>query len=509
MKQLLLLMVSAFFILQIRVTAQTASVTWPLNIDGTPTIVGNVSGATFDTNLTTSITGFASHSFADTSFKGLVVAASGFKSWPADSTTTTASADFSGLSTGVQRFIQFSMTPTSTDLLSIDNISVQLTESGSATNINAVVGYSTDGTNFTPINSSGLTGNPLPANTQLNINTIPTLKISSGTTLYVRIILWRKANSTASSSSVYISNVVVSGSYPQSNPAAAAIWNLTANGTAAITGKIVASTIDTATSTNIVGFIGHTFADTNFTGLIVGATGIKSWPADGSTTTANTTFTGISTGTERYIQFIVSPVSGNTFTVNNISVLLTESGSATNINTALGYTTDGTNFTTFNSAGLTGNALPANTTQTFTAAPAVTLKGDQQMIVRLILWRKANSTASSSSVYVGRVTISGTTSPVSGIASESLNAKGFAVFQNYPNPFNPSTVISYQLPTDNMVDVKVYNALGKEVATLAHEMQSSGMHSVSFNAGNLSSGTYYYRIQAGPNVKTGKMLLLK
>lgn len=509
MKQLLLLILSVFFVYQIHANAQVASVTWPLNVDGTPTIVGSVSGTTFDTNATTSINGFASHSFADTSFKGLVVAASGFKSWPADSTTTTANADFTGLSTGVVRYIQFAMAPTLTDKLNVDNISVLLTESGAATNINAVVGYSTDGTHFTPFNSSGLSGNPLPANTQLNISTIPTLKISSGTTLYVRIILWRKANSTASSSSVFINGVTVSGSYSQSNPAAAAIWNLTANGTAAITGNVVASTIDTATSTNIVGFAGHTFADTNFTGLIVGATGIKSWPADGSTTTANTTFTGISTGSDRYIQFIVAPSTGNTFTVNNVSVLLTESGSATNINAALGYTTDGTNFTTFNSAGLTGNALPANTTQTFTATPAVTLTGSQQMIVRLILWRKANSTASSSSVYVGRVTISGTTSPMSGIASESLNAKGFAVFQNYPNPFNPATVISYQLPTDNMVDVKVYNALGKEVATLAHEMQSSGMHSVSFNAGNLSSGTYYYRVQAGTNVKTGKMLLLK
>lgn len=509
MKQLLLLMVSVFFILQSSGTAQTASVTWPLNVDGTPTLVGNVSASTFDTNATTSITGFAAHTFADTSFKGLVVAASGFKSWPADSSTTTANAAFTGLSTGVERFIQFSMTPTSSDYLNIDNISVQLTESGAATNINAVVGYSTDGTNFTPINSSGLTGNPLPANTQLNVSTIPTLKISSSTTLYIRIILWRKANTTAASSCVYISNVVVSGSYSTSNPAGAAIWNLTANGTPTITGNVIGSTIDTTTSTNIVGFTGHTFADTNFTGLIVGASGIKSWPADGSTTTANATFTGISTGTDRYVQFIVAPSTGNTFTVNNISVLLTESGSATNINAALGYSTDGTNFTTFNSAGLTGNALPANTTQTFTALPAVTLSGSQQMIVRVILWRKANSTASSSSVYVGRVTISGTTSPVSDITSELVNAKGFAVSQNYPNPFNPSTVISYQLPSDNIVDVKVYNALGKEVATLAHEMQSSGMHSVRFNADNLSSGTYYYRVQAGANVKTGKMLLLK
>ncbi len=509
MKQLLLFVLSVFFALQMQANAQTASVTWPLNINGTPAVVGNVSGTTFDTNSTTSITGFLSHTFADTSYKGLIVAASGFKSWPADSSTTTANASFTGLSTGVERFIQFSMKPTSADLLNIDNIAVQLTESGSATNINAVVGYSTDGVNFTAINSSGINGNPLPANTPLIISTVPTLKISSSNTLYIRIILWRKANSTASSSCVFINSVTVSGSYSQSNPAAAAIWNLTANGTAAITGNIVASTIDTATSTNIVGFAGHTFADTNFTGLIVGATGIKSWPGDGTTTTANATFTGISTGTDRYIQFIAAPATGHNFTVNNVSVVLTESGSATNINAALGYSTDGTNFITFNSSGLTGNALPANTTQTFTATPAVTLSASQQMIVRLILWRKASSAASASSVYVGRVTISGTTSPVSAIASESMIAKGFAVFQNYPNPFNPSTMISYQLPTDNMVDVKVYNALGKEVATLAHEMQSSGVHSVSFNAANLSSGTYYYRVQAGTNVKTGKMLLLK
>ena len=509
MKQLLLFMVSVFFIMQASATAQTASVTWPLNVDGNPAIVGDVSATAFDTNATTSITGFAAHTFADTSYKGLVVAAAGFKSWPADSTTTKANASFTGLSTGVERYIQFTLQPTEAELMRIDNISVQLTESGTATNINAVVGYSTDGINFTPFNSAGLSGNALPANTQLTINTIPSIKIANGTTLYVRIILWRKANSVAASSCVYVSNVTVSGSYSSSSPAAGATWNLTANGVPSIAGNIIASTIDTATSTNIVGFAGHTFADSNYTGLIVGASGVKSWPADGSTTTANATFTGISTGTDRYIQFIASPTTGNTFTVDNISVLLTENGTATNINAVLGYSTDGTNFTTFNSAGLTGNALPSNATQIFTVSPAVTLSGDQTITVRIILWRKANSTAASSSVYVGRVIISGTTNLVSGISNELVTAKSFTVSQNYPNPFNPSTVISYQLPSDNMVDVKVYNALGKEVATLAHEMQSSGMHSVRFSADNLSSGTYYYRIQAGTNVKTGKMLLLK
>jgi len=86
----------------------------------------------------------------------------------------------------------------------------------------------------------------------------------------------------------------------------------------------------------------------------------------------------------------------------------------------------------------------------------------------------------------------------------------FELNQNFPNPFNPSTTISYSLPQSETVTLKVYNIVGKEVATLLSDVrQSAGRHQVSFNATDLSSGVYLYRIEAGDFIRTKKMTLIK
>ena len=90
----------------------------------------------------------------------------------------------------------------------------------------------------------------------------------------------------------------------------------------------------------------------------------------------------------------------------------------------------------------------------------------------------------------------------------------FALFNNYPNPFNPSTTIKYQISKDvksekQEVRLIIYDALGREVATLVNEQQSPGIYEVVFDASNFSSGTYFYRLISGNNVKTMKMILLK
>jgi hypothetical protein len=87
--------------------------------------------------------------------------------------------------------------------------------------------------------------------------------------------------------------------------------------------------------------------------------------------------------------------------------------------------------------------------------------------------------------------------------------KTFALEQNYPNPFNPSTTISYQLPSEGQVSLKVYDMLGNEVATLVNEMKTAGEYQVDFNAAALSSGIYFYRLQAGNFVDTKRMMLMK
>ena len=85
----------------------------------------------------------------------------------------------------------------------------------------------------------------------------------------------------------------------------------------------------------------------------------------------------------------------------------------------------------------------------------------------------------------------------------------FALHQNYPNPFNPSTEITFTLPAASNVSLRVYNLLGQEVASLVDEYRSAGTHSVSFDASELSSGMYIYRLESGSNSVARKMMLSK
>lgn len=88
-------------------------------------------------------------------------------------------------------------------------------------------------------------------------------------------------------------------------------------------------------------------------------------------------------------------------------------------------------------------------------------------------------------------------------------ATTFKLDQNFPNPFNPATTISFQLPQPGNVSLKVYNLLGQEVATLVDEELSSGIYAIPFDASNLASGTYLYRLEVGNAVQTKKLTLLK
>lgn len=95
-----------------------------------------------------------------------------------------------------------------------------------------------------------------------------------------------------------------------------------------------------------------------------------------------------------------------------------------------------------------------------------------------------------------------------GINNEQ-NAYNFELSQNYPNPFNPITSIAFEIPSTGIVKLKVYDLLGKEVATLINEVKQSGYYKVDFNASNLSSGIYFYRLETDNKIEIKKMTLLK
>jgi hypothetical protein len=81
--------------------------------------------------------------------------------------------------------------------------------------------------------------------------------------------------------------------------------------------------------------------------------------------------------------------------------------------------------------------------------------------------------------------------------------------QNYPNPFNSATAIKYSVPQRSNIVLKVYDILGKEITTLVNEEKDQGVYTINFDANELASGLYLYRIQAGSFIDTKKMILLK
>ncbi len=96
-----------------------------------------------------------------------------------------------------------------------------------------------------------------------------------------------------------------------------------------------------------------------------------------------------------------------------------------------------------------------------------------------------------------------------GIDLQSNAPSDFKLDQNYPNPFNPVTSIMYTIPEESFVKLKIYNMLGNEVASLVNEEKPAGDYRIKFDASNLPSGVYIYRIQAGNFSATKKLMLIK
>jgi hypothetical protein len=96
-----------------------------------------------------------------------------------------------------------------------------------------------------------------------------------------------------------------------------------------------------------------------------------------------------------------------------------------------------------------------------------------------------------------------------GIEKEEMVPTHYALHQNYPNPFNPETSIGFDLPTEGWISLKVYDVLGKEVATLVEQQMQHGIHRVQWNASAIPSGVYVCQLKAGTFASTIKVLLMK
>jgi hypothetical protein len=137
--------------------------------------------------------------------------------------------------------------------------------------------------------------------------------------------------------------------------------------------------------------------------------------------------------------------------------------------------------------------VPSPANNTATPIPSVTTDFDGDL-------------RSATTPDIGADEFNGATSVEEGNGGAPLT---FRLEQNYPNPFNPSTRISYQLPAQSHVILKVFDVLGREVAMLVNGVEAPGYKSVQWNAHAVSSGVYYYRLQAGEFTQTKKLILLK
>ncbi len=102
-----------------------------------------------------------------------------------------------------------------------------------------------------------------------------------------------------------------------------------------------------------------------------------------------------------------------------------------------------------------------------------------------------------------------TATPVSGISYVNKPVNDFLLNQNYPNPFNPTTTINFSIPAASVVKLEVFNSIGEKIETLVNRELSAGNYNYEWNASNLTSGVYFYKLQAESFVETRKMILLK
>ena len=286
----------------------------------------------------------------------------------------------------------------------------------------------------------------------------------------------------------------------QAQQAASVTWNLIAPDSAR-----PSTIVGNLTALSVAGT--DTFVVRDYTGTPVGPLGVTNmrwWPGP-SISWGNET----AINPRRYVQFVVAPTSGNSFTVDSISIYLLGGGTS-NIKVLMYYDKDAafpspTRITADTIAlANSGSASPSR----YAYSIGTTVNSGQSLYIRIYPWY--TGAASTSKYLITQLAvIKGTTTSTSGVSDVASRPLSWQLSQNYPNPFNPSTVIEYQLAKSTQVKVAVYDLLGNEVQQLVNREESAGPHAVKFSGSHLASGLYFYRIQAGDFTSTRKMLLTK
>jgi hypothetical protein len=127
--------------------------------------------------------------------------------------------------------------------------------------------------------------------------------------------------------------------------------------------------------------------------------------------------------------------------------------------------------------------------------------------INILLFDTAGTIASGSAAYLDDFQLSGSVD-IKEIANTQV-PDSYELMQNFPNPFNPSTKIEYSIPSESFVDLKVYNLIGQEVATLVHQHQKAGTYQADFDAEGMQSGIYIAKINTNGFIRSVKMTLLK
>ena len=291
--------------------------------------------------------------------------------------------------------------------------------------------------------------------------------------------------------------VIVSVSTMLAQTADSLVWYLSST-----TLKNVRATANVMGDSNSIGpAVGWQIASYNANGqrCNLAGPGGNNWPAGETDTAAG-----------RYVQFDAAAVAGRIFTVNRIFFNYGGGGSTSAVKGKAFYSTDNWSTKTLLNTD-SAFVYPNSTVTPYSKAINVAVPKGAIFSLRIYpFWVLATAGSNSKYSVLDTVTIAGTTAIASTVErTQNGIPERFELQQNYPNPFNPTTAISFLLSANSLVTLKVYDVLGKEVATLVNGQLSAGSYQTTFDASHLSSGVYLYQLRAGDYVQTRKMALMK